>query len=133
MQRASKKLIGVVALLVVLACGAVVVTIRAIRTDVDDSIAQVHQNYTCPQCGFRFPLTISDAAAMRRSQGDIICPKCRNPGALTDASASLGEFMTNRVPAPSATEEESEDGREPGARPKKPSAPTPSLTKSQSP
>ena len=38
-------------------------------------------NYRCTKCGKTFALTVADAAQMRRSKGEIVCPDCGAPGA----------------------------------------------------
>jgi ribosomal protein L37AE/L43A len=132
-QRAAKKLIGVSSVLVVVAAVAIVISIRAIRTEVDHSVAQIRENHVCPHCGYVFLLSVAEAAAMRRSHGDIICPKCGKPGAIKEVSANAGVLVNDKFPQPPNAEEPSEANGDAGAPRKKPPALAPNLTKPKRP
>ncbi len=85
--------------------GAVYVTGSRIEADVDPTIAQLTEQHTCPHCGNVFDLSISEATAMRRQHGEIVCPKCGKLGARKEAGANAGDLIVNQ-PRPTDTEDE---------------------------
>lgn len=94
----NRRLVGPVIVVCVLVTGATVMTLRATRTDVDTSVSQIRENHSCSRCGHVFSLTIADAAAMRRTSGDIVCPKCGNRGATKESGLSANDLVNTMSP-----------------------------------
>jgi len=49
--------------------------------EVDQTIAQMTEAYTCPSCDSDFNLTFAQVTKMRQLHGDIACPICGTLGA----------------------------------------------------
>lgn len=113
MQNArNRRLVGPVIVVCVLVTGATVMTLRATRTDVDTSVSQIRENHSCSRCGHVFSLTIADAAAMRRTSGDIVCPKCGNRGATKESGMSASDLVNTMTP-PTDESDDSDDSTKP--------------------
>ena len=107
------------------------ITIRTSRTEIDPVVADVKESHTCPHCGFRFMLSISEAVSMRRSQGDIVCPKCGKSGAMKDDALA----STDLVRDTSAVDKSDDDGDADSSQPrhKKKSIPTATISRDPAP
>jgi transcription elongation factor Elf1 len=115
-----------------LSAGAVTyITVRTSRTEIDPVVADVKESHTCPYCGYRFTLSISEAVNMRRSRGDIVCPKCGRSGALKDDALA----STDLVRDTSAVDKSDEDGDADSSQPrqKKKSVPTATISRDPAP
>lgn len=122
-----KRYIGPVILVCVLVTGATVMTLRATRTDVDTSVSQMRENHACGRCGHVFALTIADAVAMRRTAGDIVCPKCGNRGATKESGMSANDLVNTMTPPTDA-----DDSAEQMTPPKVDKS-TPAMTREKAP
>ncbi len=49
--------------------------------ETDSRIANTMQTFVCEKCGHVFELPMSEVAKVRRAQGVISCPKCKERGA----------------------------------------------------
>lgn len=126
-----RKLVIVAGFIALCGTAVVVITTRASRSDVDSSLAGIRESHTCPHCGHAFMLSIDEARAMRRSQGDIVCPKCGKAGAFKDAAMVGTELVRDAAP-PDEDQEDEDSESSPGAR-KKPTAPSATLTRQAPP
>jgi len=130
-QTAARKIIGVACVFLIIGTTIAFLTIRVLHTDVDASLASVRENYTCANCGNIFMMSIADAATMRRTRGDIICPKCGRPGAAKEAAASA-QLVNDELPPGEAGQDEDKD-ESGNPRPRKPTAPSTHLTPTPKP
>ena len=130
------RVIKIFAVLIVIGASTAAVcffTLRASSTEVDASIASIRESHTCPWCAKTFTLTVAEAAAMRRQKGDIYCPACGKPGALKEAATSSGELVNNFPPPGSTEQDEPAETDETAGKPRKPVAPTASMTRKPPP
>lgn len=70
------------------------------RSDIDESVASVREEYSCASCGATFTLTISEAIAQRRTDSGIRCPKCGKGGAEKYAAYSADLHVPTDGPSP---------------------------------
>lgn len=121
--------VGPVLFVIVIVTGATVMSLRATRTDVDSSISQIREDHACGRCSHVFALTIGEAAAMRRADGDITCPKCGHRGATKQSSLSAADMVNTLKPPTDGTEPSEDDP----STPAKPGKAMPSLNREKAP
>jgi predicted RNA-binding Zn-ribbon protein involved in translation (DUF1610 family) len=126
-EAGNKRIIGPVIVVCFIVTGATVMTLRATRTDVDTSVSQMRENHACGRCGHVFSLTIADAVAMRRTSGDIVCPKCGHHGATKESGLSASDLVNTMAPPTDAN-----DSPEP-LNPPKADKSTPAMTREKAP
>jgi len=108
MSPGTKRLVaGSVATIAVAAAIVVIVMQASDAPAVDGSVANVMQSYTCAKCGNKFDLSVADAAAMKRSGGEVLCPGCGEGGAAKDDVTINFGAPLSRIETPE--EEESDD------------------------
>lgn len=58
--------------------------------ETDSRIANTMQTFVCEKCGYVFELPMSEVAKIRRAQGVITCPKCKERGARKEVPTPRG-------------------------------------------
>ncbi len=87
------------------------------HTRSDSDVADQMQSYTCSHCNKSFEISVGEAAAMRRSSGDVLCPYC-NQGDTRKDNVVI-DMGGQREAEPATEEEDSEEvGREDRPRPR---------------
>ena len=61
--------------------GAAYFVQKETQPEVDSAVSSMNVTYRCAKCGNTFELTVSAAAQMRQSRGEIVCPSCGALGA----------------------------------------------------
>jgi transcription elongation factor Elf1 len=125
-----KKVLVAVLFIGVFAGAVTYITLRTSRTEIDPVVADVKESHTCPHCGYHFMLSNSEAVRMRRSRGDIVCPKCGKSGAMKDDALASTDLVRD---TPSVDKGE-EDGDADSSQPrKKKSIPTATISRDSTP
>ena len=83
--------------------GAAYFVQKETQPEVDSAVSSMKVTYRCAKCGKTFELTVSAAAQMRQSKGEVVCPSCGALGAeKQDVSVVVsGEDATSPEPSPS--------------------------------
>ncbi len=77
-------------------------TVGVGEPEVDPNVASAKQPFTCKKCGHSFEMTIGKVAEMRRTKGEITCPKCGEGGAqkvILNNGTSLERRTPTTAPA----------------------------------
>lgn len=77
------------------------------HTRADSEVAGRMQSYTCPHCDKAFEISVAEATAMRRNNGDVSCPYCGKGGTRKDNVAV--DMNGPRQAAPPENEGDSAD------------------------
>jgi hypothetical protein len=56
------------------------------RPEVDHRVASTLESFSCAKCGHSFTMTTGQVSHMRRSRGEIFCPKCGEGGARKETA-----------------------------------------------
>jgi len=72
------------------------------RSEVDPRIGSLRQSFTCEQCGYAFTMTTEEVGQMRRSRGQVHCPKCGAGGARKDIGAVPSSLLQSEASQPAA-------------------------------
>jgi endogenous inhibitor of DNA gyrase (YacG/DUF329 family) len=89
----------------------------SMTADVDNAVASMQETYTCPACQQVFLLTVAEATRERRSQGDVLCPRCGKPGATKDTSDFSSELYVGREREPTDEDAAAEPAQGQPSRP----------------
>lgn len=72
------------------------------RSEVDPRVGSLRQSFTCEQCGHVFSMTVEQVGLMRRTRGQVFCPKCRAGGARKDVGPVTPGKTSEAVGQPSS-------------------------------